>query len=511
MEQGCIVLDFGSQYTQLIARRIREWKVFSEILPYNAPVKDITERQPKGIVLSGGPANVYERDAPFPDKEIFELGIPVLGICYGLQVIAHIFGGEVQQVEKREFGRANLTLIDKSDLFKDLEDNLTVWMSHGDGLTKLPFGFKVIGKTDNSSLAAISAPERRLFGLQFHPEVVHTPKGAEILKNFLFEICGCKPNWTMESFLERSIETIRARVGEKRVILGLSGGVDSFVTGVLIHRAIGDALTCIFVDNGLLRKGEASQVVEVFAKRLNIPLRVLVAKERFLKKLLGVTDPEEKRRIIGHEFVRLFEEEAEKIGDVHFLAQGTLYPDLIESRSVWGPSARIKTHHNVGGIPVEIELELLEPLKELFKDEVRILGEKLGLPEEIIWRQPFPGPGLAVRILGEITEERLNLLREADAIFQEEIIKSGLWREIWQYFVVLLPVKTVGVMGDQRTYEQAVVLRAVESRDGMTADWFRLPYELLSRISNRIINEIKGINRVVYDISSKPPATIEWE
>lgn len=512
-QEKILILDFGSQYTQLIARRVRECKVYCEIIPFNEGIERIKKEKPKGLILSGGPSSVYMSKAPLIDKKIFELGIPVLGICYGMQLMTYILGGEVSKSVKREYGKAELIIDDDSDIFKGIGEGgtVTVWMSHGDKIEKMPAGFVSIAHTDNSPVAVMKNDNLNLFGLQFHPEVVHTPEGMEIIKNFLYDICHCSPVWTMASFAEYSIKSIRKRVGGKKVMCALSGGVDSSVTALLVHLAIGDRLTCIFVNNGLLRKGEAEKVLSTFRDNFHINLIYAEAEDRFLNKLKGITDPEEKRKIIGREFIAVFEEESNRVGGFDFLAQGTLYPDVIESTSVKGPSATIKTHHNVGGLPTEMEFELIEPLRELFKDEVRLLGKELDLPDEILWRQPFPGPGLAIRVLGEVTIERLNLLREADAIVLEEIKKARVYRKIWQSFAVLLPIKTVGVMGDERTYENVIGLRAVTSTDGMTADWVKLPYDLLGNISNRIINEVKGINRVVYDISSKPPSTIEWE
>lgn len=509
--QKILILDFGSQYTQLIARRVREQKVYCEIHPYNIGIEKIKGFGGKGIILSGGPSSVYDKDAPVVDKGLFALGLPVLGVCYGMQLMTHLLGGVVAKAHRREYGRADVTLDDNSDLFKGLSGSEVVWMSHGDRIEKFPEGFSPIAHTDNSPVAAMKDANRRFYGVQFHPEVVHTPKGKEILWNFLFEICECKPAWTMGSFIDSQVKEIRERVGNKGVICGLSGGVDSAVTAVLIHKAIGDQLTCIFVDNGLLRAGEARKVEEVFRKHFHINLVAIDASDRFLNRLTGVEDPEKKRKIIGNEFIYLFEEEALKLKDIGFLAQGTLYPDVIESVSFKGPSATIKSHHNVGGLLDKMSLKLVEPMRELFKDEVRALGRELGMPDEVIDRQPFPGPGLAIRVLGEVTKERLEILRNADVIILDEIKKIGLYTKIWQAFAVLLPVKTVGVMGDERTYENVIALRAVESLDGMTADWVRLPYDLLAEISSRIINEVKGVNRVVYDISSKPPSTIEWE
>ncbi|NOY77495.1 MAG: glutamine-hydrolyzing GMP synthase [Calditrichaeota bacterium] len=510
-KEWILVLDFGSQYTQLIARRIRECDVYSEIKPYHYPVQKIKENRPAGIVLSGGPSSVYADQAPLPDPEIFELGIPVLGICYGLQVIAHLMGGEVDRARRREYGRAALTLLSDEDLFDGVDNPTQVWMSHGDHLTRLPEGFEVIASTENSPIAAIRHPEKKIFGIQFHPEVVHTLQGMEIFRNFLFNVCRCEGNWSPESFLKTTIRSIRKTVGSGRVICGVSGGVDSTVVAELLHRSIGDQLTAIFIDNGLLRKGEAKWVQNFFRKQLNIQLHFVDGSRDFLDRLKGVVDPEKKRKIIGEVFIRLFEAEAKKLGHVEFLAQGTLYPDVIESVSTVGPSASIKSHHNVGGLPEKMSFKLIEPLRELFKDEVRKIGALLGIPDDILNRHPFPGPGLAVRIVGEITEERLNILREADDIFINTLREQGWYEKVWQALAVLLPVKSVGVMGDERTYGNVVALRAVTSQDGMTADWAQLPFDLLGRVSNQIINQIARVNRVVYDISSKPPSTIEWE
>ena len=506
-----LILDFGSQVTQLIARRVREQSVYSEIHPYNISLDKIREYDPKGIILSGGPSSVYDTDAPHSDPGIFDLGIPILGICYGMQLMTNQLGGKVERSDKREYGRAMMEFDDVEDLFAGFEGRAEVWMSHGDRIEAMPEGFRGIAHTEHCPVAAMKDSERRFYGVQFHPEVVHTPRGEEMLGNFLFSVCDCRPVWTMASFIETEVEDIRRKVGDGRVICGLSGGVDSSVVAVLIHRAIGDQLTCVFVNNGLLRKGEAEKVVNLFTKHFKINLKYVDASDRFLDKLAGITDPEQKRKIIGNEFIYLFEEEAKKLGRVDYLAQGTLYPDVIESVSIKGPSAVIKSHHNVGGLPEKMNLKLLEPVRELFKDEVRLLGRELGMPDEVIHRQPFPGPGLAIRCICEITAERLEILREADAVVLDEIRKAGLYRDIWQSFAILLPVRTVGVMGDARTYDYTIAIRAVNSLDGMTADWVKLPYELLGSISSRIINEVKGVNRVVYDISQKPPSTIEWE
>jgi len=521
--QSILILDFGSQYTQLIARRIREQAVYSEIHPFNLSMDRIRQMAPAGIVLSGSPMSCYEPGAPTISPEIFELGVPVLGICYGAQLTARLLGGKVEKADKHEYGRAQVTVgaagaargvTETEGLFRGFQtgDELAVWMSHGDRVVALPPGFHNVGESANSPAAAFADPSRKIYCIQFHAEVAHTPRGAEILGNFLFNVCGCRGDWSMASFVDEAVAKIRAQVGpDGRVVCGLSGGVDSSVTAAILHRAIGDRLTCIFVDNGLLRKGEREQVAAVFRDHFKVDLRVVDAIDRFLDALAGVTDPEKKRKIIGVEFINVFEHEAKSIEHARFLAQGTLYPDVIESVSFKGPSAVIKSHHNVGGLPERMNFALVEPLRELFKDEVRQLGAELGLPRHMLWRQPFPGPGLAVRCLGELTRPRLEVLRNADMIIEEEIVAAGLYEAIWQSFGVLLPVKSVGVMGDARTYEEALAIRAVYSKDGMTADWVPLPYDLLARMSTRIINEVRGVNRVVYDITSKPPGTIEWE
>jgi GMP synthase (glutamine-hydrolysing) len=509
-----LILDFGSQYTQLIARRVRECQVYSEIHPYNIPFERVKSLSPKGIILSGGPASVYEKKAPLCDPAILRLGIPVLGICYGMQLIAQLLGGEVTRSDKREYGKAKMTLNQGEGLFRGLGrkgSQLVVWMSHGDTVKALPPGFHAIAHSRNTPYAAIEKSQERIYGLQFHPEVVHTQRGLDLIKNFLFHVCECSNHWTMESFLEQTSRGLKKTIGKGKVICALSGGVDSTVVALLLHKAIGNHLQCIFVNNGLLRKNEASQVVNLFRYHFKIPLISINAGNSFLERLEGVIDPEDKRKRVGRQFISTFEKEARKIGGVEYLAQGTLYPDVIESISSKGPSAMIKSHHNVGGLPEKMKLKLVEPLRELFKDEVRQLGKVLGLPDEIIKRQPFPGPGLAIRIIGEVNKERLEMLRAADEIVMSEIERSDILDQIWQSFAVLLPVKTVGVMGDERTYENVIALRVVGSQDGMTADWVRLPYKILEHLSNRIINEVKGVNRVVYDISSKPPSTIEWE
>ncbi|MGF1451596.1 MAG: glutamine-hydrolyzing GMP synthase [Opitutales bacterium] len=512
MPQTIAVLDFGSQYTQVIARRIRECEVYSRIFPFATPASELRAAGVNGIILSGGPSSVLAADAPLPDPAIFELGVPVLGICYGLQLMGHLLGGEVARSERREFGRGTLSWEAVSPLLEGLQSPLRVWNSHGDKLARLPEGFGTVARTENSDYAVIQDAGRGFFGIQFHPEVQHSEQGVDILRNFLFGVCGCSPDWKMADYVEVAVEQLREQVGEGRVILGLSGGVDSSVAAALLHKALGDRLTCVFVDNGLLRLRERDRVEKVFRDHFHIDLKVVDATERFLRALEGVTDPEQKRKIIGKLFIDVFEEAIEEIGEVEFLAQGTLYPDVIESVAIDGnPAALIKSHHNVGGLPERMKLKLVEPLRALFKDEVRALGEALGLPGEMIWRHPFPGPGLAVRVVGEIRAEYLEILRRADAILLEEMKASGWYAKVWQAFAVFLPVRSVGVMGDERTYEFVVALRIVESQDAMTADWARLPPDLLQTVSNRIINEVKGVNRVVLDISSKPPSTIEWE
>jgi len=503
-----LVLDFGGQYNQLIARRVREHNVYCEVVPYDIPVEEVKKKNPQGIIFSGGPASVYEEGSPKCDPQILELGVPVLGICYGMQLMAYLLGGRVGRAEKREYGKT-LVNLRESRLFKGIPDENICWMSHTCYVDMLPPGFKVAADTDTCSAAAMCNEDKKLYGVQFHPEVEHTQHGKEMLKNFLFDICKLKGTWTTGNFIEEAVAQIKEKVGNKKAICALSGGVDSSVAAVLVHKAIGNNLTCIFVDHGLLRKDEGDQVEEVFREQFDMNLIRVNAQSRFLSKLAGVTDPERKRKIIGEEFIRVFEEEAKKLGKIDFLVQGTIYPDVIESGTK--TAAVIKSHHNVGGLPEDMEFELIEPLRQLFKDEVRLVGLELGIPEELIWRQPFPGPGLGIRVLGEVTEEKLHIVRESDAILREEIKKANLHRSIWQYFTCLPDIKSVGVMGDERTYSHTVVIRAVTSNDAMTADWARIPYDVLEKISSRIVNEVEHVNRVVYDITSKPPATIEWE
>ncbi|AZK44807.1 glutamine-hydrolyzing GMP synthase [Paenibacillus lentus] len=504
-----VVLDFGGQYNQLIARRIRDLGVYSELLPYNTSAERLRELAPKGIVFSGGPSSVYAENAPQIDTAIYDLGVPIFGICYGMQLMAHQLGGKVERAEKREYGKADVNFTEHSELTKGLESKQTVWMSHGDHVVELPEGFVVDASTEHAPIAGFANKERRLYGVQFHPEVRHSANGNEMIRNFLYEICGCEGNWSMETFIEDAIRDIRTQVGDKKVLCALSGGVDSSVVAMLIHKAVGDQLTCMFIDHGLLRKGEAESVMETFVGKFDMKVVKIDARERFLSKLAGVDDPEQKRKIIGNEFIYVFEEESKQFDDFAFLAQGTLYTDIVESGTATAQT--IKSHHNVGGLPEDMKFELVEPLKALFKDEVRKVGEECGLPSEIVWRQPFPGPGLAIRVLGEVTEDKLKIVRDSDYILREEIAKAGLDREIWQYFTALPNMKSVGVMGDARTYSYTVGIRAVTSIDGMTADWARIPWDILEKISVRIVNEVDNVNRVVYDITSKPPATIEWE
>jgi GMP synthase (glutamine-hydrolysing) len=507
-----LIIDFGSQFNQLIARRVRECRVYCQIESPRITLDDIRLLNPEGIILSGGPSSIYEKGSPRMDTGIFDLKVPILGICYGMQFMVHALGGVVKSAHKREYGFAELSVKSQRGLFKDISAKTQTWMSHGDSIQKLPKGFVATATTSNTPIAAAENRSKGIYGLQFHPEVEHTPGGKSMIKRFLFDICGCRRSWTMKSFAKSAIEEIRERVGNRKVILGLSGGVDSSVTALLLHKAIGKKLTCIFVDNGLLRKDEADQLKQRLQKHLHINIKFVSAKNTFLNALAGVTDPERKRKIIGRVFMEVFEAQAKKIKAVEFLAQGTLYPDVIESVSAFGgPTSVIKSHHNVGGLPKKMKLKLVEPLRFLFKDEVRSLGKEIGLPKDLIWRQPFPGPGLAIRIIGEITRKQLGILREVDAVLLEEIRAGGYYKKLWQSFAVLLPLKSVGIMGDGRTYEHIVAIRAVTSKDAMTADWARLPHKLLGTISNRIINEVRGVNRVVYDISSKPPSTIEWE
>ena len=516
--QMIVILDFGSQYSELIARRIRETQVYSEVLSYRTTAEQLRQLNPKGIILSGGPSSVYDAGAPLSDPEIWDLGIPVLGVCYGMQLMVQQLGGNVVRAKRGEYGKASLVIDDPTDLLTNVEDGSTMWMSHGDSCEALPTGFEILAHTENTPGAAIAHHERKLYGVQFHPEVIHSVCGLALIRNFVYHICDCEPTWTTAAFVEESIREIRARVGEKRVLLALSGGVDSSTLAFLLHKAIGDQLTCMFIDQGFMRKGEPESLVKLFQEQFHIPVEYVMARDRFLAQIDGITDPEEKRRRIGHEFIRVFEEESKRLGPFDYLAQGTLYPDVIESadtnvdpKTGERVAVKIKSHHNVGGLPKDLRFKLVEPLRKLFKDEVRKVGRSIGLPEEIVRRHPFPGPGLAIRIIGEVTAERLNILRDADFIVRQEIQQQGMYHDFWQAFAVLLPVRSVGVMGDQRTYAYPIVLRLINSEDGMTADWSRVPYDLLETISNRIVNEVKGVNRVVYDITSKPPGTIEWE
>lgn len=508
-EEMMVIMDFGGQYAQLIARRIRECGVYCEIVPFHADIEKIAAQRPKGIIFSGGPSSVYGDGAPMCDKKIFDLQIPILGICYGMQLTTHLLGGTVAHAESREYGNTRLYVDQADGVLADVAAETPVWMSHGDYISAPPPGFIVTAHTASTPVAAMAHAAKQIYGVQFHPEVVHTPSGTGMLKKFLFAICGCAGNWNMESFVEQAVRSIREQIGDRRVLCGLSGGIDSSVAAVLVHRAVGDQLTCVYVDHGFMRKHESQQVIKTFRDDLKMNLVFAHVPERFLQRLAGVTEPERKRKIIGEEFIRVFEAEAAKLGQIDFLVQGTLYPDVIESGTA--TAAVIKSHHNVGGLPADMQFQLCEPLRELFKDEVRTLAKELGLPEDIVYRQPFPGPGLAIRIIGDITQERLDILREADAIVQQEIQAAGLYREVWQSFAILPAMKSVGVMGDERTYAYTVGLRIVTSEDGMTADWVRMPYEVLDNISRRIVNEVKGVNRVVYDITSKPPSTIEWE
>ena len=517
-QQIIVILDFGSQYSELIARRIRETQVYSEVLSYRTTAEQLRQINPKGIILSGGPSSVYSDFAPHCDSEIWELGIPVLGVCYGMQLMVNQLGGEVTKAERGEYGKASLYIDDPTDLLTNVEEGTTMWMSHGDSVTTVPPGFELLAHTQNTPCAAIAHHDKKLYGVQFHPEVVHSQGGLALIRNFVYHICECEPTWTTAAFVEEAIQEIRAKVGDKRVLLALSGGVDSSTLAFLLYKAIGEQLTCVFIDQGFMRKLEPERLVKLFKEQFHIPVEYVNARERFISAIAGVTDPEEKRRRVGHEFISVFEETSKNLGHFDYLAQGTLYPDVIESadtnvdpKTGERVAVKIKSHHNVGGLPKDLRFKLVEPLRKLFKDEVRKVGRSIGLPEEIVQRQPFPGPGLAIRILGEVTAERLNILRDADLIVRQEINQRGLYNQVWQAFAVLLPIRSVGVMGDKRTYAHPIVLRIVTSEDGMTADWARIPYDVLEAISNRIVNEVKGVNRVVYDITSKPPGTIEWE
>ncbi|MEH2373177.1 glutamine-hydrolyzing GMP synthase [Nostoc sp.] len=516
--QLIVILDFGSQYSELIARRIRETQVYSEVLSYRTTSAHLRQLNPKGIILSGGPSSVYGDNSPHCDPEIWNLGIPILGVCYGMQLMVNQLGGEVAKADRGEYGKASLYIDDPTDLLTNVEDGTTMWMSHGDSVTQMPSGFELLAHTENTPCAAVANHERKLYGVQFHPEVVHSIGGIALIRNFVYHICDCEPSWTTSAFVEDAIREIRARVGQKRVLLALSGGVDSSTLAFLLYKAIGDNLTCVFIDQGFMRKYEPERLVKLFQEQFHIPVEYVNARDRFLARITDITDPEEKRRRIGHEFISVFEETSKRLGQFDYLAQGTLYPDVIESADTnvepqtgERVAVKIKSHHNVGGLPKDLRFKLVEPLRKLFKDEVRKVGRSIGLPEEIVQRQPFPGPGLAIRILGEVTSERLNILRDADLIVRQEINQRGMYHDFWQAFAVLLPIRSVGVMGDQRTYAYPIVLRIVTSEDGMTADWARVPYDVLEAISTRIVNEVKGVNRVVYDITSKPPGTIEWE